>query len=344
MKRLRVALAALLSAAFFAGFTSMASADPDTAAEAKETLDKIEAEASELDQEIIEAADRAEKAKTELAQTTKDMEAQEAKVSDLSDDLGELAIMQFQSSGFDMTTQLLTSESSENFLSRLGTLQNETDRSNADLQNLQVEQAKLTELQETATETEAAITADLAKKKELAEEYDKKEAEAQQVYDDLNAAEQARLAQLQAEAATQQEADIASQESASRSTDALPTATGDASSRALQAVEIAKSKVGLPYVYATSGPNTFDCSGFTSYAYRQVGINLPRSSRAQSRVGTPVAISDLQPGDLVFYYFPVSHAAIYIGNGKIADAANRRTGSRIANLYSMPINSARRVA
>lgn len=110
-----------------------------------------------------------------------------------------------------------------------------------------------------------------------------------------------------------------------------------------QIVAAALAKVGSPYRYATSGPNAFDCSGLTSYAYRQVGIELPRNSRSQMSAGTRVSKSELQPGDLVFYYSPVSHVAIYIGDGKIVDAANRRTGVRVASVNEMPFAGAVRV-
>ena len=121
------------------------------------------------------------------------------------------------------------------------------------------------------------------------------------------------------------------------------TATSITTLRA-KAAAIAKSKVGSSYRYGASGPSSFDCSGLTSYAYRQVGITLPRSARTQfASAGTKIAKSQLQVGDLVFYYSPVSHAAIYIGNGQIVDAANTRTGVRIASLNSMPYAGAVRV-
>ena len=81
--------------------------------------------------------------------------------------------------------------------------------------------------------------------------------------------------------------------------------------------------------YGAAGPSAFDCSGLVTWAYRSGGTSLPRSSRAMSQVGTAVPRSALQPGDLVFFYRPVSHVAIYIGNGinfalaDAAEAANR---------------------
>ncbi len=113
---------------------------------------------------------------------------------------------------------------------------------------------------------------------------------------------------------------------------------------AKKAVAAALSKVGSRYVYATSGPNSFDCSGLTSYAYRQAGITLSRSSRTQFSSGQKVSKSNLKPGDLVFYYSPISHVGIYIGNGKIVHAANPRTGVNTTSLNSMPFAGAVRVA
>lgn len=109
------------------------------------------------------------------------------------------------------------------------------------------------------------------------------------------------------------------------------------------AMHHALGKIGAPYRWGAAGPNAFDCSGLVSWAFKQAGISLPRTSRAMSRVGTPVARSDLRPGDLVFFYRPVSHVAIYIGDGKIVHASNRRSPVKISGLSRMPFNSARRV-
>ena len=109
------------------------------------------------------------------------------------------------------------------------------------------------------------------------------------------------------------------------------------------AVQKALGKIGSRYRYGTAGPNTFDCSGLVTWAYRNAGKSLPRSSRAMSRVGTPVAKSALQPGDLVFFYRGPSHVAIYVGNGKVVHASNPRHPVKIADMGSMPFNSARRV-
>ncbi|WP_214407081.1 C40 family peptidase, partial [Pseudonocardia lacus] len=109
------------------------------------------------------------------------------------------------------------------------------------------------------------------------------------------------------------------------------------------AMDLALSKIGSPYRYGAAGPNAFDCSGLVSWAYKNVGISLPRTSRAMSQVGTPVSRDNLRPGDLVFFYRPVSHVAIYIGDGKVVHASTRKSPVKISDLNDMTFNSARRV-
>jgi cell wall-associated NlpC family hydrolase len=109
------------------------------------------------------------------------------------------------------------------------------------------------------------------------------------------------------------------------------------------AVSHAMSKLGAPYRWGATGPFAFDCSGLVSWAYKKVGVSLPRTSRAMSRVGTPVSKSALRPGDLVFFYTPVSHVGIYIGGGKVVNASQPGTPVKVSNVSGMPFNSARRV-
>ncbi|SFL54362.1 NlpC/P60 family protein [Paenibacillus sp. 1_12] len=91
------------------------------------------------------------------------------------------------------------------------------------------------------------------------------------------------------------------------------------SSKASQIIATGKRLMGVPYMYGapTGTTNVFDCSSFTQHVYKQYGIQLPRSSKQQSTVGSYVSRNQLQPGDLVFFYSPIHHVAIYMGNGKI---------------------------
>ncbi len=109
-----------------------------------------------------------------------------------------------------------------------------------------------------------------------------------------------------------------------------------ASGRGAAAVRFALAQVGDAYVYGAAGPNAWDCSGLTMVAWAQAGVGLPHSSSAQFGSGARIPASALRPGDLVFYYSPISHVAIYIGNGQIVHAAHPGAGVRVAGLYSMP--------
>jgi peptidoglycan DL-endopeptidase CwlO len=98
-------------------------------------------------------------------------------------------------------------------------------------------------------------------------------------------------------------------------------------------------------VWAAAGPDAFDCSGLTQYAYAAAGVSLPHSSSMQSQMGTPVSRSELQPGDLVFFYSPVSHVGMYIGNGQMVHASTSGQPVQVASLDSMgSFSGARRVA
>jgi len=97
-------------------------------------------------------------------------------------------------------------------------------------------------------------------------------------------------------------------------------------------VSIAKRYLGAPYRWGATGPNSFDCSGFTQFVYRQVGVNLPRVSRDQIGAGQRVSRNDLAPGDLVFFGSPIHHVGIYVGGGMYIHAP--RTGD-VVRISSM---------
>lgn len=114
-------------------------------------------------------------------------------------------------------------------------------------------------------------------------------------------------------------------------------AVGDAS-LTQQIIDYAKTFQGTPYVYGASGPNSFDCSGFTSYVYRAFGYSLNRSASGQLSNGTPVSKDQLQPGDLVFFKYrtskPASHVGIYIGGGQFIHASTNKYVVQIDQLVS----------
>ena len=106
-----------------------------------------------------------------------------------------------------------------------------------------------------------------------------------------------------------------------------------------QIVAYAKQFLGRPYVWGGNGPNSFDCSGFTKYVYAHFGYNINRTASAQLKNGVSVSRSELQAGDLVFFYngkvsTPVSHVGIYIGNGDFIHASSNSYTVEISSLYA----------
>lgn len=112
-------------------------------------------------------------------------------------------------------------------------------------------------------------------------------------------------------------------------------ATISASSTANNIISTGKRFIGVPYKFAAASgkTNRFDCSSFTQYAYKQNGVTLPRTSIQQSKVGVYVPRNQLKPGDLIFFYKPIHHVAIYMGNGKILHTYGK-PGVTISNLNS----------
>lgn len=105
-----------------------------------------------------------------------------------------------------------------------------------------------------------------------------------------------------------------------------PSASTAASGKAAIAVKAALSQLGVPYKFATSSPGvSFDCSGLTAWAWAQAGVGMPHVSRLQYSSLRHVDIANAQPGDLIFYYSPISHVGMYIGNGQMVHAP--QTGS-----------------
>ena len=124
---------------------------------------------------------------------------------------------------------------------------------------------------------------------------------------------------------------------------ALPVLTGTAQAATYaqspfgeRAVEEAARHAGKPYRYGATGPGAFDCSGFTSYVFRQVGLELPRTSGEQHRSARPISKRDVARGDLIFFWYDgrVGHVGIYAGDHKIWDAGRSGGSVRHRTIWS----------
>jgi peptidoglycan DL-endopeptidase CwlO len=108
-------------------------------------------------------------------------------------------------------------------------------------------------------------------------------------------------------------------------------------------VQAALTQVGTPYSWGGAAPGGFDCSGLVMWAFQQAGISLPHSSQAQAHGGQPVALSDLQPGDVLTFYSDASHSGIYVGDGMMIHSSTYGVPVRVVPMNSSgPIYDARR--
>jgi cell wall-associated NlpC family hydrolase len=110
-------------------------------------------------------------------------------------------------------------------------------------------------------------------------------------------------------------------------------------------VSFAQSQIGKPYQWAGAGPATYDCSGLTMVSWEKAGVSLPHSAQDQYDLTTKVAISDLLPGDLVFFGTPtdVYHVGIYVGNGNMVDAPETGQDVMTQSIYELDLLGGGRV-
>ena len=107
-------------------------------------------------------------------------------------------------------------------------------------------------------------------------------------------------------------------------------------------MEFALAQVGEPYVYGGAGPNSWDCSGLTMMAWKAAGVSLPHGAKAQYGSTPHISKSELQPGDLVFFYNPIHHVGIYAGNDKVVHAPKPGDVVSVDPLGYMPFAGASR--
>jgi cell wall-associated NlpC family hydrolase len=156
----------------------------------------------------------------------------------------------------------------------------------------------------------------------------------------------AAKAAAEKKAAAARKASQAASRSSERTTLSASSSTSATSGSIATVISFLKAQVGKPYVYGAAGPSAYDCSGLTGAAFKTIGVDLPRTSQDQSTFGTPVAVSDVQVGDLLFWGGTGSayHVAVYVGNGQYLDAANPGKGVVIQQMSNYMPTSAVRVA
>ena len=316
-----------------------AQADQAVAA-AKADLDKLDEQLSMLDEQYAQAKLAQEGAQQRATALTADVAAQQARVDALHKQAADFARASFQTAGVDTTTQLFVSGNPDSFLQQVSTVAKVDENMNDVLRRFQSEQANLDDLKRSADAEVAAASAAVTKMADLQAQGEKNLEDSKALLASLTDAQRAALGAVDAAKV------VASTPNPTTNT---PAASGGApSSAAAQALSYAKAHVGYAYVWAAAGPSAFDCSGLMVAAYQSAGVSIPHSSATLSQMYTPVSRADLRPGDLIFWYSPVHHVAMYEGNGMMVHAQNSKVGVVETPVdqwigWGIPYSGARRV-
>jgi peptidoglycan DL-endopeptidase CwlO len=264
----------------------------------------------------------------------------------------------YEGGSFSATGALLSSQDGQSYLNRLETLDMISAHTAQVVASLQGAQARAIAAQKTAATLLASAQ---AKAKALTAQKTKVSADIAKytaLLAKLNAAQRAAFLAAQAKAASAAQVQAAktalNAPAASTPAAASPAAaTGSTiavhatSAAAQRAVNFALAQVGKWYSWGAAGPSTYDCSGLTMMSWQAGGISLPHSAAEQYNYGThvPATVASLQPGDLIFFYQPIGHVTIYIGNGLMVSAPETGEQVKVMPLDGMyaPITGATRL-
>ena len=306
--------AALVAVATGVLSPSEADATPRTAAEATAAAEEAANELATIDEQLNQAQIAVAKQQAVAQQA-----ARAAAVAHAAMKAYEPQLRAIAQSGYTGTTQsrvaaFLTSKSAGELVQRVATLDMIATHTNGIISGAAAAERTADKAQSVADRAAATAKAGLAQLQGQQADVKKRIADYDALFARLSATEQATVTNALAGPALQ-----------APSADQLPLAP---SSAAAVAVRTALAQVGDRYVWGTSGPDTFDCSGLTSYAYAAAGVSLPHSSRGQASLGRAVSRAELQPGDIVYFFSPVSHVGLYIGDGMMVHA--RASGRPVA--------------
>ncbi|MEV7444289.1 NlpC/P60 family protein [Streptomyces sp. NPDC091204] len=323
--RTRVTVLGATAAAVVALTSQSASAAPakPTKDEVKTQVDALYEEAEQATEKFNGAKERQETLEKEIAQLQDQVARGQGDLNELRSTLGSMASAQYRNGGIDPSLALLLSEDPDSYLDKASSLEHLSGKQVEAVQKIQAKQRSLAQQRQEASGKLADLD---ATRKELAEK--------KKVSTDKLAAAQALLNTLTA----QERAAIKDDESRASRADGQRVDLGNvkASGRAGAALEAAKTKLGFTYQSGGTGPSVFDCSGLTQWAYKQAGVNISRVTYTQANDGTRIGRSQLQPGDLVFFYGDLHHVGLYAGNNMTLHASNPRGGIKYESMDNMP--------
>ncbi|MEE1942481.1 NlpC/P60 family protein [Streptomyces sp. TRM 70361] len=323
--RTRVTVLTATAAAAVALSSQAAQAEPTPSKkDVKAKVDKLYEEAEHATEKYNGAKEKQEKLEKQVGNLQDSVARGQGELNKLRDSLGSMATAQYRSGGIDPSLQLFLSSDPDSYLDKASALDQLSSKQTEALKKIQAKQRTLAQQREEASDKLADLEATRKELEGKKKKIQGKLSEAQRLLNTLTAQERAALAKEEERAnrASAERVDLGS--------------TAPSSGRAGAAFSAAQSKVGSPYVWGATGPNSFDCSGLTSWAYSQAGVSLPRTSQAQANAGTRISKGELAVGDLVFFYSDLHHVGLYAGNGQILHAPKPGANVRYESINNMP--------
>ncbi|MCK1816126.1 NlpC/P60 family protein [Streptomyces sp. XM4011] len=346
------------------------------AAEVKDRVDTLYREAGTATQHYNAAQENVTEQQALVETLLDEAERATDRVNEARRTLGSFAAAQYRSgagSAMPSTVTFMLADDPQSYFDQRYALARLGDQQQQALSDYTDRQAEATEQREEATEALDELVVREDELQAQKEEVQGKLAEARQLLEQLTEEEQDELAELErlereeAERVAEQErlereaAERAAAEEAARAQEEADAAAGQGSggsgsgsggsdtggtyaTKAQAAIAFAEAQIGKPYVWGATGPNSYDCSGLTQAAWREAGVQIPRVTWDQVNIGTKVAKSDLQPGDLVFFYSDISHVGLYIGGGQMIHAPKPGDVVKVESIDYMPWHSAVRPA
>ncbi|MEV0450699.1 C40 family peptidase [Streptomyces sp. NPDC050600] len=355
-----VTTAALASVTLLSAQSALAAPGPPAApAEPRPTVEEVRAKVDRLYQEAGTATQEYDRAKEatdrkrhEVGRLLDDVARRTETINVSRRALGSYAAAQYRAGAVGPTATLIFADSPQDYFDQSHLMDRLSDRQRTAIAAYETQRAAAAGQRARATRSLTELTASQTALRTSRRAVQGKLAEARTLLARLTAEEKARLAELErkreAEARRKAE-ERAKAEAAERrrraatkpapTTPAPPPPPSGSSyaAKAEQALAFARAQIGKPYVWGATGPSSYDCSGLTQAAWRAAGVDLPRTTWDQVKVGTRVSTTDLLPGDLVFFYDDISHVGIYIGGGKMIHAPKPGAYVREESIYYMPI-------
>lgn len=332
---------ALAGAASATGLEGTGHADPlDSPAQVRAKVDRLYAEAEAATEKYNGAKERADTARSRVRDLQDEAARRTDTLNSARQKLGSMAAAEYRGGGLDPAVQLALSNDPESYLDGAALAERAGSRQAADVSRVRRQIREIEQLRGAARVEVATLKSREAELKRHKKTVGEKLGAARRLLARLPVEERARRGARAGDSVRASRSGPGPARPAGPAQGTTAPATG---SRAAAAVSYAYSKLGSPYVWGATGPHAFDCSGLTQAAYRAAGVSLPRTTYAQIGAGRRVARSQLQPGDLVFFYSGISHVGIYVGDGKMIHAPNPSARVRVAPLDEMPFAGATRV-